>query len=79
MTDQKRILIGRGMAAVAFVAAAVGIVWLAALGYRQALWTDWVVHNGIIAVGSGLIVWLVVRSQPRNGAIWVFAWAACYR
>jgi signal transduction histidine kinase len=78
MTDKRRIVIGRSMALVAVLAAVVGIVWLGVIGLGAILWTDWIIHNGVIAVGSGLIVWLVLPSQPRNGAIWVFAWAGFF-
>jgi signal transduction histidine kinase len=74
VTDRSRVAIGRGMAVVAIVSAVVGNVWLIALGETELVWNDWVIHNGVVALGSGLIVWLVLESQPRNGSIWVFAW-----
>lgn len=78
MTDVQRVVIGRTMAAIAFVSALAGIAWLVALGYGDVLWSDWVIHNGIVAVGSAVIVWLVVGSQPRNGEVWVFAWTGFF-
>ena len=74
LTDARRVLIGRTMAATAFFGATIGITWLVVLGYTQRLWADWVIHNAIVAVGSAIIVWLVVGSRPRNGEVWVFAW-----
>lgn len=78
MTDRTRVVVGRSMAAVAIVAAVVGMVWLLALGFRDQLWEDWMVHNAIVGIGNGVIVWLVIRSQPTNAAIWVLAWAGLF-
>ncbi|HEX9645648.1 MAG TPA: ATP-binding protein [Acidimicrobiia bacterium] len=78
MSDPVRMTIARTMASVAVVAAVVGIVWLVVIGFTDELWEDWVFHNGIIAVGSGVIAWIVAPSQPRNGEIWVFAWAGLF-
>lgn len=78
MRDGTRVLIGRTMAATAVVAAVVGIGWLLILGYRDQLWDDWMVHNALVGVGTGVIVWLVIKSQPRNGAIWILAWAGLF-
>lgn len=76
MTDRTRVGIGRAMAAIAVPSAIVGFIWLVALGYRGALWEDWVVHNGLIAVSAGIIVWLVLPSQPGNIAVWLLAWSS---
>lgn len=78
MTDLTRVRIGRAMAAMATSCAIIGIAWLLALGYRQILWDDWMVHNAIVALGCSVIVWLVIPAQPTNGAIWVLAWAALF-
>lgn len=75
MSDRQRVLIGRSMASVAIMSALVGLLWLVGLGVTEPLWGDWLIHNGIVAVGSGAIAWFVVGSQPRNAVIWVFAWA----
>jgi signal transduction histidine kinase len=66
------------MALVAVLGGVIGVVWLAVLGMTDAIWTDWVVHNGLIAVGSGVIAWTVAPGQPRNIEIWVFAWAGLF-
>ena len=75
MTDQRRVLIGRSMAAIAVLGAVAGVVWLVVLGRDDVLWGDWIVHNALIAVGGGVVAWGVVKSQPRNAEIWVMAWA----
>ncbi|MGB8362893.1 MAG: hypothetical protein WCE80_15950, partial [Acidimicrobiia bacterium] len=75
MTDRSRVVIGRVMALVAVASAGVGLVWLVFLGYGRGLWDEWLVHNAVVGVGTGVIVWLVIRSNPTNGAIWVLAWA----
>jgi signal transduction histidine kinase len=78
MTDSVRVVIARVMASIAVAGAIVGLVWLVVLGYSDILWSDWVVHNAVLAVGSGLIAWMVSPSQPRNGEIWVFAWGGLF-
>jgi signal transduction histidine kinase len=64
------------MAVVSVFSGLVGCIWLVLAGGSERLMRDWVIHNGIVAVGFGVIVWLVIRSQPRNAAIWVLAWTA---
>lgn len=78
MSDTARVRIARIMALVAVFGGVVGVVWLATLGMTDALWSDWVIHNGLIAVGSGVIAWTVAPGQPRNATIWVFAWAGLF-
>lgn len=76
MTDRKRVGIGRSMAVVGVAGGLVGIVWLLLIGVRGSLWDDWIVHNALIAIGTGVIVWLALPSQPKNTAIWVLAWSS---
>jgi signal transduction histidine kinase len=78
VTDSSRVAIARTMAAVAVVGAVVGLAWVSILGMTEALWSDWLVHNGLIAVGSGVIAWTVAPGQPRNSEVWVFAWAGLF-
>jgi signal transduction histidine kinase len=62
--------------AIISVSGAVGGIGLAvAGGYGSNLWIEWMLHNGLLAVGASVIVWLTVAQQPRNAAIWAFAWA----
>lgn len=75
MTDWTRVVIGRSTAALAVLAALAGLGWLVALGQNEFLWSDWIAHNALIAVGGGVIAWMVVKSQPRNAVIWVMVWA----
>jgi signal transduction histidine kinase len=77
VTDRSRVVIGRSMAALAISSSILGLAWLLALGYGHA-WDEWLVHNAIVGVGAGLIVWLVIETQPENGAIWVHAWAGLF-
>lgn len=76
MTDRTRMGIGRGMAFVGVATSAIGSVWLLALGLSGVLWEDWIIHNALVAIGTGVIVWLVVASQPRNSAVWLLAWTS---
>ena len=73
MTDRTRITVGRSMAAVGVVGAPVGLTWLVAIGQADLLLPEWILFNGVLAIGSGLIAWIVLPHQPRNGAVWPFA------
>ncbi len=75
MTDRSRVRLARGMAVVAIGSAFVGLVWTTAVSRGfELLWSEWLLHNGVVASVLGLIVWLVIPHQPRNGAIWTSAW-----
>jgi signal transduction histidine kinase len=63
------------MAAVAAATATVGLTWILVLGRGAEAWLEWIPHNAFIAVASAVIAWLVLPAQPRNNAVWVFAWA----
>jgi signal transduction histidine kinase len=79
MTDRARVLIGRWMAAVAIGSAMAGIIWAVVLaGGFDLAWNEWIVHNGAAAIGFGLIAWLVIPTQPRNGAVWTSAWVGVF-
>ena len=76
MTDRSRVRIGRSMAGVGAVAGIGGSIWLAVLGFSDLLWSDWIIHNAVVAVISAMIAWTVLPAQPRNAETWVFAWAS---
>ena len=72
MSDKTRVLVGRSMAAVGIVSALAGWVWIVAIGQAALLVPEWLMLNGLLAIGTGLIAWIVLPSQPRNGAILPF-------
>ena len=76
MTGRTRVRIGRSMVGISAVAGIGGSIWLAVLGFSDLLWSDWIIHNAVVAVVSAAIVWIVLPTQPRNAEIWVFAWAS---
>lgn len=76
MIDQSRVLVARVVASAAVVLAIGGCIWTVMLGYPEALWEDYLLHNSVVAVGFGVKVWLAIPSQPRNRVIWVSALAA---
>ena len=73
MSDRTRIVVGRSMAVVGIIAALAGWVWMVVLGRADLLLPEWFLLNGSLAIGSGLIAWIVLPHQPRNWAIWPFA------
>jgi len=78
MDDQTRIRFGRLLAALSVTAATVAVLILAVLGRWDLLIEEFGLHNAIPAIGLGLIVWVALSTQPRNGAIWALAWSAFF-
>jgi signal transduction histidine kinase len=78
MDDQTRIRFGRLLAALSVTAATVAVLILAVLGRWDLLIEEFGLHNAIPAIGLGLIVWVAVGPQPRNGAIWALAFSAFF-
>jgi signal transduction histidine kinase len=76
MRDETRVAIGRVMAGTSIATAVIGLGWLIVQGRADRLFEDWVIHNGIVALGFGTIGLLVVPHQPRNGVVWVGLWSA---
>lgn len=70
-----RVAVGRSMAALALLSAVVGVVWGVILVGPGGLWSSYVAHNALVAIGFGVMTWLVLPSQPRNTAVWVGVWA----
>ena len=78
MDDQTRIRFGRLLAALSVTAATVAVLILAVLSRWDLLIEEFGLHNAIPAIGLGLIVWVALSTQPRNGAIWALAWVAFF-
>ncbi len=78
MDDPTRILFGRLLAGAAIVGAAISVLLLGVLGRWDCLVEEFGLHNAIPAIGLGLIVWVALSTQPRNGAIWALAWSAFF-
>ena len=78
MDDQTRIRLGRLLAALSITAATVAVLTLAVLGRWDLLIEEFGLHNAIPAIGLGLIVWVALSTQPRNGAIWALAWVSFF-
>ncbi len=78
MKDRTRLLVGRAMVGGAAVLAAVSVIIYIAQGETARLVEDWVIHNVLAAIVLGVVVWLALPGGPRNGALWVLAWAAVF-
>ena len=78
MRDETRIRFGRSLAATSVAFAAVGMAAFAILGRWDFFVEVFVVHNGVLGVGFGALVWVTIPSQPRNGAVWALAWASFF-
>lgn len=51
---------------------------LAVLGQWGIFVEGFVVHNGLLAVGFGSLVWVTMTTQARNRAVWALAWGAFF-
>ncbi|GMQ86552.1 MAG: hypothetical protein BMS9Abin07_2134 [Acidimicrobiia bacterium] len=78
MEDQTRTVLGRTLSGAAVVVAGIGFAVLAVLGRWRFLVDSFGLHNVVVAIGLGLIALVALGSQPRNGAVWTFAWAAFF-
>ena len=76
--DRTRIRLGRILAGTTVGAAIIGMAILAALGHWDIYVEVFVVHNGLLAVGFGSLVWVTITTQARNRAVWALAWGAFF-
>jgi signal transduction histidine kinase len=78
MSERTWTAIGRSIALVSIGSAIAGCFWLVVIGRGDSLYRDWIIHNGVVAVGFGLVAFLVLPSQPRNAVVWVSAWSSLF-
>ncbi len=64
------------LCAIALLGVAISYVIVAVAGQWQYFLDSFGLHASIEALGLGLIAWIALGPQPRNGAIWALAWAA---
>ncbi|MGI9605774.1 MAG: sensor histidine kinase [Acidimicrobiales bacterium] len=76
--DDRRILLGRVLAASSVAFGISGVVALAAIGRWDFLIGDFIVHNAVLAVGFGVLGWVVLPVQPRNGTVWALSGSAFF-
>lgn len=67
------------MAAFSIVAAVTGSVLYLSLGLGGQMLTDWKLHAAVTGTSIGVLTWLIVPLQPRNGAIWALIWSAFFQ
>jgi signal transduction histidine kinase len=77
MDDRIRTRWGRLLAATAVFIGLISIAILALLGWGP-LVEEFGLHNGLEAIAFGLIAWVALSTQARNGAVWALAWAAFF-
>lgn len=78
LSDQARIGIGRAFAVLSVVLGAVGMVVLILVGGWDFLIDSLALNFGALAVMLGILTWLMVPSQDRNGSVWAIAWASVF-
>lgn len=78
LNDQTRIVIGRAMVTGALLLAVAAVGLYVINGEAGKLLGDWAIHNGVTVLAIGAVAFLALPGQPRNGAVWVLAWAAVF-
>jgi len=78
MSDTARVTVGRSSAALSVVLGAVGMVVLALVGGWDFLIDSVALNFGALAVMLGILAWLMIPTQGRNGSVWAIAWAAVF-
>ena len=78
MDDQTRIRLGQFLSALAVIGAAISLAVLLLIGRSVFLVEEFGLHNVLSAIGLGLIAWVALSTQPRNGAVWALVWAAFF-
>ena len=78
VSDSTRIAIGRALAVAAIVLGGGSIALLLVLGGREFLVGISALTFGVMGVGYGVLTAVMIRSQPRNGAVWAIAWAGVF-
>ena len=78
LADHTRIRIAKSFGAVAAVLSLTGTVMLLVLGRADYLIGTGALNFGVLGVGLGILTWLMIPAQPRNGAVWALAWASLF-
>ncbi len=80
MTSPERVRprAGRNLAAFSVVAGAGSMALIAALGEHEMFIDTFVLHNGILAVALGILVWVSMPTQGRNKSVWALLSAAFF-
>lgn len=76
--DRGRVRFGRWMAGVSVVVILTALVTVAALGRWGVAVATLAPINGLLGAGFGALAWAVLPKQPRNGAVWTYAWASLF-
>ena len=78
MNDRTRIRLGRTVSGAAVIGAAISLAALTLYGQWGFLIDEFGLHNVVSAIGLGLIGWVALSTQPRNGAVWALVWSAFF-
>lgn len=79
VSDDRAIRAGRVIAIVSMVSAATSVAIFVALGEFGLWYEEWGVHNAVGGFLFGLILFVAIRRQPRNGAVWAVGWSGLFQ
>ncbi|MFC2176804.1 sensor histidine kinase [Actinomycetota bacterium] len=78
LADSTRIRIGRFSAGASVATSLVAALVMVAMGHWGILVEAGAFNFSALAVGFGILTWVMIPSQPRNGSVWVLAWASVF-
>ena len=68
----------QGLHDVSLILGAVGMVALVVVGGWDFLIDSLALNFGALAIMLGVLTWLMIPTQSRNGSVWAIAWAAVF-
>ncbi len=78
LTDSASVTLGRAFAVLSVVLGMVGMVVLVVFGGWDFLIDSLSLNFGALAIMLGVLTWLMIPTQGRNGSVWAIAWAAVF-
>lgn len=78
LSDDRRILIGKTIAGVTVGASVISMVIIPILSSTSLLIDQGALTFGLFALGLGILAWVMVAAEPRNGAVWTIAWTSLF-
>lgn len=78
LDDARRIVLGRVLSGLAILMAVGGLTFTIVAGYWEIAQEVIAPVNALAGIGFGAVAWAVLPSQPRNRAVWAYAWSGFF-
>jgi signal transduction histidine kinase len=79
VSDEAAIRLGRAVGVISMVSATASVVIFLAIGELETWYLEYGVHNAVGGFLFGLLLFVAVDRQPRNGAVWAVGWSALFQ